>query len=115
MDIDKNEYPAAESAEFRALAAFKNQLEEAKILVNKEISSYPSPIPACDVQFNFLLKERSKITLALKKVDNLLTKCQAEIVEIETIAELIKTSNQIDDDMAERLKAAFSRANYKIK
>ena len=101
--------------QFKQLTAFKNQLEKVKTRINKQIGSYPSPIPACDVQFNFLLKERSKITLALKKVDNLLTKCQAEILEIETIAELIKTSNQIDDDMAEGLKAAFSRTNYKIK
>ncbi len=111
MDIDKNEYPAAESAEFRALAAFKNQLEETKIRVNKEIGNYPSPIPACDVQFNYLLEERSKISVALKQVDNLLTKCQTETVAIETIEQLIKMSSQIDDVTAARLRAAFSRTN----
>jgi hypothetical protein len=118
MGIIKNEDPAAGSTGLRALTAFKNQLEKVKIVkiwVNKEIGNYPSPIPACDVQFNYLLKERSKISVALKQVDNLLTECQTENLEIETIEELIKMSSQIDDGMAARLRAAFSRTKYKIK
>jgi len=115
MGIIKNEDPAAGSTGLRALTAFKNQLEKVKIWVNKEIGNYPSPIPACDVQFNYLLKERSKISVALKQVDNLLTECQTENLEIETIEELIKMSSQIDDGMAARLRAAFSRTKYKIK
>jgi len=115
MGIIKNEDPAVGSTGLRALTAFKNQLEKVKIRVNKEIGNYPSPIPACDVQFNYLLEERSKISVALKRVDTLLTKCQTETVEIEIIEELIKMSSQIDDGMAARLRAAFSRTNYKIK
>jgi len=111
MGIIKNEDPAAGSTGLRALTPFKNQLEEAKIRANKEIGNYPSPIPACDVQFNYLLEERSKISEALKRVDTLLTKCQTEIVEIESIEQLIKTLNQIDDSMAARLRAAFNRTN----
>ena len=111
MGIIKNEDPAAGSTAMRALAAFKKQLEKAKIRVNKEIGNYPSPIPACDAQFNYLLEERSKISVALKRVDNLLTKCQTETIEIETIEELIKMSSQIDDGMAARLSAAISRTN----
>ena len=115
MDIIKNEDLAAGSTGLGALTAFKNQLEKVKIRVNKEIGNYPSPIPACDVQFNYLLEERSKISVALKQVDNLLTECQTGNLEIETIEELIKMSSQIDDGMAARLRAAFSRTNYKIK
>ncbi len=112
MAIDKNEDPVAESTGLRALTAFKNQLEKVKVRVNKEIGNYPPPIPACDVQFNYLLEERSKISTELKWVDNLLTKCQTETIEIETIEELIKMSSQIDDGMAARLRAAFSRTNF---
>lgn len=111
MAIDKDEDPAAGSAGLRVLTAFKNQLEEVKVRVNKEIGNYPSPIPACDAQFNYLLEERSKISAAIKRVDDLLTKCQPEIIELETIEELINASNQIDDGMAARLRAAFSRTN----
>ena len=111
MAIDKNEDPATGSTGLRALTEFKNQLEKVKIRVNKEIGNYPAPIPACDVQFNYLLEERSKISMALKHLHTLLTKCQTETIGIETIEELIKTSNQIDDGMAARLRAAFTRTN----
>ena len=53
MAIGNNEDPAAGSNGLRALTAFKNQLEKVKIRVNKEIGNYPSPIPACDAQFNY--------------------------------------------------------------
>ena len=111
MVIDKNEDLARESTGLGALIEFKNQLNKVKIRVNKEIGNYPSPIPACDAQFNYLLEERSKITKALKQVDSLLMKCGRKIIENETIEELFKTLNQIDDGMAARLRAAFRRTN----
>ena len=102
MVIDKNEDPTAGSTEFKQLTALKSQLEKLKTRINKEIGNYPPPIPACDAQFNYLLEERSKISKALKQVDTLLTKCETDIIEIDTIEELVKMSNQIDDGMAER-------------
>ncbi|MGD2012901.1 MAG: hypothetical protein PVH37_08605 [Desulfobacterales bacterium] len=111
MGIIKNEDPAAGSTGLRALTAFKIQLEDMKIRLNKEIGNYPSPIPACDVQFNYLLDERSKNSMRLKQVENLLRICQTKTIAIETIEELIKMSSQIDDDMAARLRAAFSRTD----
>ena len=109
MAIYKKEDPPSEGTEFKELNEFKLQLQKVKSHINKEIGNYPSPIPACDAQFNYLLEERSKISVALKQVDNLLRKCQTEIVELEAIEEIIKTSNQIDDSMAARLIAAFRR------
>jgi Iap family predicted aminopeptidase len=82
--------------------------------VNKEIGNYPSPIPAFDVPFNYLLEERSKISVALKRVDNSLTKYQTETIETETIEEFIEMSSQIDDGIAARLKAAFNRTKHKL-
>ena len=90
MGISNNEDPAAGTTGLKALTAFKTQLQKVKNHINKEIGNYPSPIPACDAQFNYLLEERSKISVALKQVDSLLTKCQTETIEIETIEELIK-------------------------
>ena len=112
MTTDNNVNPAAGSSGFKELTALKSQLEKVKTRINKEIGNYPPPIPACDAQFNYLLEERSKISKALKQVDTLLMKCGTEIIEIETIEELIKMSNQIDDGMAERLRAAFTRTRY---
>jgi len=37
------------------------RLEEAKLSVDREIAAYPTPIPACDAQFNYLLEQRAKL------------------------------------------------------
>ena len=38
--------------------------------VKDEIKHYPTPIAGCDEQFNFLLSERDRLTLELKKIRN---------------------------------------------
>jgi len=38
------------------------RLEDAKLSVDREIGSYPSPIPACDAQFNYLLEQRANFS-----------------------------------------------------
>jgi hypothetical protein len=47
------------------------QLEAEKWRVMEEIANYPPPIPACDVQFNFLLEERARITRELNRLQAL--------------------------------------------
>ena len=37
----------------------KSQLLQHKQQIFQEINNYPPPIPACDVQFNHLLEERT--------------------------------------------------------
>ncbi len=39
-----------------------SQLEVEWTRVAAEIHNYPSPIPACDAQFNYLLEQRGKLT-----------------------------------------------------
>jgi hypothetical protein len=36
--------------------------------INAEIRSYPTPITACDQQFNFLLEERTRIAIVLEQL-----------------------------------------------
>jgi hypothetical protein len=40
--------------------------------VQQEISAYPTPIAACDQQFNYLLEERSRISQELARLDEAL-------------------------------------------
>jgi hypothetical protein len=40
-------------------------LQAARLALQEEISSYPTPISGCDAQFNHLISERQKITNAL--------------------------------------------------
>lgn len=45
-------------------------LENERHRVNEEIKNYPTPIPACDAQFNYLLEERTRIAEELEQLKN---------------------------------------------
>ena len=40
-------------------------LESERLRIQTEINAYPAPIPACDVYFNSLLEQRSRVCEAL--------------------------------------------------
>ncbi len=42
-------------------------LESERVRIHDEIMRYPSPIPACDEHFNFLLEERTRIGRELRR------------------------------------------------
>lgn len=48
----------------------RQELIEARAIVNTEIRSYPTPISGCDAQFNHLLGERQKILNALSALED---------------------------------------------
>ena len=43
----------------------RSELAAAKKLLDVEITTYPTPIAGCDVQFNHLLAERQRVTTAM--------------------------------------------------
>ena len=47
----------------------KADLESERHRINDEITNYPTPIPACDAQFNFLLEERARIARELQELE----------------------------------------------
>jgi hypothetical protein len=47
------------------LVVARSELAEAKRMLNVEISTYPTPIAGCDVQFNHLLANRQKVAAAM--------------------------------------------------
>ena len=44
----------------------KDELETARLLLQRHIAEYPAPIAGCDAQFNHILAERQKVLLALR-------------------------------------------------
>lgn len=48
----------------------KEALESERERVIEQIRSYPTPIPACDEQFNWLLAERTRVARALEQVNS---------------------------------------------
>ena len=47
-------------------ATLRASLEERRKQLDEEIRAYPTPIPRCDAQFNFLMEERSRIVRSLE-------------------------------------------------
>jgi hypothetical protein len=51
------------------------ELERERLRIQKEINSYPTPIPGCDVYFNDLLERRSRISEQLSAIDGSTRAC----------------------------------------
>jgi len=47
----------------------REELEAARQRIQAEINRYPAPIPGCDVYFNDLLEQRSRICEQLSRLD----------------------------------------------
>lgn len=47
----------------------RQQLEAERLRLQREITAYPAPIPACDAYFNSLLEQRARICDALARID----------------------------------------------
>lgn len=45
-------------------------LRRARAALTEEIAAYPTPISGCDAQFNHLLAERRRLTLALQALES---------------------------------------------
>lgn len=45
-------------------------LESARRILNSEIADYPTPISGCDIQFNRLLSDRTRVEVAIQALQN---------------------------------------------
>jgi hypothetical protein len=50
------------------MTATREALEQERLALQVEINRYPAPIHACDVYFNDLLEQRSRVCEALAKL-----------------------------------------------
>jgi hypothetical protein len=48
----------------------RDALEQERLRIQAEITSYPMPIPACDAYFNHLLEQRSRICDELARLNH---------------------------------------------
>lgn len=86
-------------------------LENRRDQVCQEITRHPTPIPACDVHFNRLLEERTKIFQTMDRLDEL---CRDDRIRGNNIAawidDFICSSETIDDEDRRMLRAAAKKA-----
>lgn len=68
--------------------------------VQGKIKSYPTPIPACDEHFNWLLEERTKISIELANARELSTD-----ERLGLIRDFIRSSAHFDEVQRQRIES----------
>ena len=85
-----------------------NHLEGARRRVQDEITHYPSPIPACDADFNHLLEQRARIGEELNRMRaaaaNNLSSADCALIE-----EFIRSSNYLDDAAKQEIRLCLDK------
>lgn len=85
----------------------RHHLEGRRDQVCQEITNHPTPIPACDVHFNRLLEERTKIFQELGRLEKLQGEVKARKPDIALLDDFIGTSEAIDDEERRKLRTAL--------
>lgn len=76
----------------------KRYLEDKKRQIGEEINQYPPPIPACDVQFNYLLEQRAGISQELHRLNETFTETLKHSDSRKLLTGFIQSSSFIDDE-----------------
>jgi regulator of replication initiation timing len=67
--------------------------------VNGEIKRYPRPIPACDLQFNYLLEQRSRLAQELERLREAAGESFQAAAPKKLIEEFLRSSTSITDEV----------------
>lgn len=84
------------------LLEIRTYLEQKKKQIMDEIIHYPPPIPACDVQFNYLLAERSQVEQALIFVRKTAGGEQTDEQVVTLLKQFISSCEFVDEAAAAR-------------
>ena len=89
--------------------AIKACLERERERVHAEIRAYPTPIPRCDQQFNYLIEQRDRLSQELARLD----RAAGSQDGVELWVEFIDSTDCLDDDTKLRLRSALSEGLLK--
>ena len=91
----------------------RNFLGGVKQSINDEIHAYPTPIPRCDAQFNFLYEQRSRLARILARADAMSNHGDVPRELVDTLAEFAAsapfTEGVKERTLRERISAELSR------
>ena len=79
----------------------------------EEIRAYPTPIPRCDQQFNYLLERREHLFEELARLDAAERSCAVATDAADRIEEFIDSMHYLDDGARLRLKSASTEGFVK--
>jgi len=80
-----------------ACLLLRAHLETAKRLVDEEIRNYPTPIPRCDAQFNYLYEQRSRLAQGLERISAALADPVSPVVAAQSVADFIGDAPYTND------------------
>jgi len=94
----------------------RDYLVRARASVDEEIRTYPTPIPRCDAQFNFVYEQRSRLTEFVNILNAVLDREDPESTLASVLAGFIASSPLSDgieeSDLRTRLAAVMSRSSF---
>src|SRR5215211_5413717 len=85
------------------------QLETEKARLYEEIGTYPTPIAACDQQFNFLLEERTRISQELDRLNEAAVSSLTIEDSIKQIEEFIQSSRHVDPGVEQTIRSTLEQ------
>ena len=83
----------------------RGQLELKKAQIYEEIKNYPPPIPACDVQFNYLIEERARISQELSRLEALTQENLRPGDHLQLIDAFITSSPDLNDAAVQKIRS----------
>lgn len=105
----------ASSARLRLLGLeLREFLVRARTSIDEEIRTYPTPIPRCDAQFNFVYEQRAQLSRWLSELDAALEREDAAIPLASVMADFCRArpigESGEEQDLRSRVAAASSMA-----
>ena len=82
----------------KQLEVLARELRRALLKLNREIGAYPSPIPACDAQFNYLLEKRRRLARHDRQVQRMMAQEARQGVvrgDVEALVERLERHNDL--------------------
>jgi sugar-specific transcriptional regulator TrmB len=87
-------------------------LESRKERIYREISEYPTPIPRCDQQFNYLLEERELIARELDQVNNAAGKEITHAGAVKLIEDFLASTAYVEVEEKRKIRSLLAGAPH---
>jgi len=92
----------------------RDHLQRTRRVIEEEIRSYPTPIPRCDAQFNFLYEHRARLSQQLEHVNRVLEANASVGSMVDVIAAFVACAHSGSNAEEQALRARLSEAIGKL-
>ena len=92
----------------------RDYLQRTKRVTEDEIRTYPTPIPRCDAQFNYLYEHRARLSQQLEHVNRVLEANAPVDSMVDVIAAFVACAHSGSNAEEQALRARLSEAIGKL-